>query len=320
MIKKSEVDSIVESLNKNKACIVSTDTVPGIISKSKEQIYRIKNRDLNKKLITFVDRKIKTENKIANYIMDKYWPGAVTIILDGISYRMPNDKDLLEIIKLTGNLYSSSANISGHEILKNEEQAREVFKDYKDEIYISSFTRDASKLSSTVIDCDNMKVIRQGDIVVDIKNIQSSKRLIYLGSDHAGFQMKEKVSFYLKKLGHEVIDKGTYSSERANYASYGSIVANEVRNNYGSVGIIICGTGIGISIAANRVKGIRSAPITSAKMATISRKHNDLNVLALAGRKISFWKNKRIVNAFLNTKYEGGRHQERIESLDNVNY
>jgi ribose 5-phosphate isomerase B len=139
---------------------------------------------------------------------------------------------------------------------------------------------------------------------------------IYIGSDHAGFELKEKVKHFLIDSKLEVVDKGCYSIERADYSDYGHLVADAVLAENNAVGIIICGSGVGISIAANRHKGIRAANAWNAEIAKLARQHNDANVLALPARFISETEAKEIVSVFLNEAFEGGRHLERIKKID----
>lgn len=139
---------------------------------------------------------------------------------------------------------------------------------------------------------------------------------IAIGADHAGFELKQEVIRYLKSKNFIVEDKGTYSSERADYPDFGHAVANAILNKEADLGIIMCGSGIGISIAANRHKGIRAALAWNQEIATLARQHNDANVLSLPARFISVEEAHKAIDAFLNTSFEGGRHQARIEKID----
>ena len=139
---------------------------------------------------------------------------------------------------------------------------------------------------------------------------------IAIGSDHAGFEMKQELIEYLKSKNLSVIDKGTYSAERADYPDFGHAVANVVLNKEADFGIILCGSGVGISIAANRHKGIRAALVWNAEIAALARQHNNANILALPARFISKEEAYKSIDAFLSGKFEGGRHQERIEKID----
>jgi ribose 5-phosphate isomerase B len=138
-----------------------------------------------------------------------------------------------------------------------------------------------------------------------------------LAADHGGFQLKEQIKEYLgDRKDLEIIDLGTYSDESVDYPNYGKACGEAVVSGKADRGIVFCGTGIGISIAANKVKGIRCALVTNVFMAEMSRKHNDANVLALGGRVLSREEAETIVEVWLTTEFEGGRHQRRVDLLD----
>ncbi|PIR33138.1 MAG: ribose 5-phosphate isomerase B [Alphaproteobacteria bacterium CG11_big_fil_rev_8_21_14_0_20_44_7] len=138
------------------------------------------------------------------------------------------------------------------------------------------------------------------------------KKIVF-GSDHAGFKLKEKLKAFLEE--HEMIDVGTDSEERADYPDFGYKAAEKVANGEADCGIIICGSGIGISIAANRNPKIRCALCRTPEDATLARQHNDANMLALGERLTDLHTAIDIVNAFLTTDFEGGRHAERVDKL-----
>jgi ribose 5-phosphate isomerase B len=140
---------------------------------------------------------------------------------------------------------------------------------------------------------------------------------IYLGSDHAGFELKEAIKEHLIKKGYIIEDLGTHSNERANYADYGHSVGKAVsKNPEVDKGVIICGTGIGISIAANRHPNVRAARCTSVDDAMITRMHNDANILAMGERSTKKELALKMVDIFFETKFEGGRHIDRIKSIE----
>ena len=138
---------------------------------------------------------------------------------------------------------------------------------------------------------------------------------IVVASDHAGFELKEFLKQELKDMGYEVLDLGTNSTESVDYPDFGHAAATAITDGRGSRGIIVCGTGIGVSIAANRHPGVRAALCHDAEMARLSRQHNDANVLALGGRTIEFNVAKACMVSFLNTQFEGGRHVRRVTKL-----
>jgi len=140
---------------------------------------------------------------------------------------------------------------------------------------------------------------------------------IAVGSDHAGFSLKELLSAHLRGLGHEVEDFGTDSAERSvDYPDFGAAVGRAVAGGIADLGVCACGTGIGISIAANKIPGIRAANVHDVTTATLARRHNHANVLCMGGRTVGEVTAVDALDAFLATAPEGGRHQRRIEKLD----
>ncbi|HPQ08863.1 MAG TPA: ribose 5-phosphate isomerase B [Bacteroidia bacterium] len=139
---------------------------------------------------------------------------------------------------------------------------------------------------------------------------------ICIGSDHAGFELKEKLKKYLLSKGIEIIDKGTYSADSVDYPDYGHAVANAVLNNECDFGIAICGSGNGINMAVNKHKGIRGALCWNEEIARLAKQHNNANVISLPGRFIDEHSAQKIVDAFMTAEFEGGRHQKRIEKID----
>ena len=141
---------------------------------------------------------------------------------------------------------------------------------------------------------------------------------IAIASDHAGYEQKAALVPFLQSLGHEVIDLGPDNAERVDYPDYAVAVGKAVAAGEADKGVLVCGTGIGMAIAANKVRGIRAANITSVDFAKLTRQHNDANVLTLSGRFVSLEDNKAIVEAFLNTEFEGGRHVGRLEKIAEI--
>ena len=141
---------------------------------------------------------------------------------------------------------------------------------------------------------------------------------VAVGCDHGGFILKEAVVDELKKLGAEVVDFGCFSTESVDYPEYGLKVANAVAQQRCDLGVVMCGTGIGISIAANKVKGIRCGLCTSVEMAKLTRQHNNANMLAMGGRILETETAFAIVDAFIDTQFEGGRHKRRTDMLDEM--
>lgn len=141
---------------------------------------------------------------------------------------------------------------------------------------------------------------------------------IALGADHGGFELKEKVKTHLIKNGYEVLDLGTNSCDSVDYPEFGHAVGNVVAEKKAEFGIVICGTGIGISIAANKVAGIRAALCTNTTMARLTREHNNANILAMGGRIIGDVLALEMVDVFLTTEFQGGRHEKRINKIETI--
>lgn len=142
--------------------------------------------------------------------------------------------------------------------------------------------------------------------------------LIAIGCDHVGFELKNHVIEYLQQNGHSIKDFGTNSTERTDYPVFGHSVAKAVASGECEKGIVICGTGVGISIAANKVPGIRAVVCSEPYSALLSRRHNDTNVLAFGSRVVGCDLALMIVEAWLSGEFEGGRHKNRIDSIERI--
>lgn len=138
----------------------------------------------------------------------------------------------------------------------------------------------------------------------------------YIATDHAGYAVKAFTKAYVEALGHEVIDLGPDSEDRVDYPDFAKKCADAVMADKGSHGILICGTGIGISIAANKVSGIRAALCHDAFTATATRAHNDANILCFGERVVGKGVIESMLDAFCNTPFEGGRHAGRVEKIE----
>jgi ribose 5-phosphate isomerase B len=141
---------------------------------------------------------------------------------------------------------------------------------------------------------------------------------IYLGCDHAAYEEKEILKKHLVDTGHEVVDHGPYNAERCDYPDYASKVAKSVANEEASKGVLICGSGIGVSMVANRYKRIRAALIRNIEEAQLSRAHNDANILCLGARLTPVEDLKSIIDAWLEAKFEEGRHSGRIAKFNEL--
>ncbi len=138
---------------------------------------------------------------------------------------------------------------------------------------------------------------------------------IAIGSDHVGYPLRLQIAAYLHEKGYAVIDFGPDGEARCDYPVYGEKVARAVASGSCDLGVLICGTGIGISLAANKVKGIRAAVCSETYSAKMARMHNDANIIAFGARVVGLDVAKEIVDAFLSASFEGGRHQNRVDMI-----
>ena len=138
---------------------------------------------------------------------------------------------------------------------------------------------------------------------------------IALSADHAGYELKDALIAWLHEAGHEIVDLGTTSGESVDYPRYGASLAEALADGRAERGITICGSGIGIAIAANRNPACRCAQVAEPLSAELARRHNDANAIALGARLIGVDMAKACVTAFLSTEFEGGRHQHRVDQL-----
>ncbi|MDC1186740.1 ribose 5-phosphate isomerase B [Crocinitomicaceae bacterium] len=141
------------------------------------------------------------------------------------------------------------------------------------------------------------------------------KKLVPIGCDHAGFQLKEKIISHLINKGYEIEDFGCYSEESIDYPDFGHLVASKVEENEGVLGVIICGSGNGINMTANKHAGVRSALCWKKELAELARQHNNANIIALPARFISLEEGIEMVDVFLSTEFEGGRHGRRVDKI-----
>lgn len=145
-----------------------------------------------------------------------------------------------------------------------------------------------------------------------------NRKTISVGCDHAGFAIKEVVIAHLKERGFDVIDVGTYSTESCNYPTFAHAVCKNIQDGVSELGILICGTGIGMSIAANKHKGIRAAACSDTFSARLTRMHNNANVLCFGERVVGMGLACDLVDGFLDAEFEGGKHQVRIDMITEI--
>ena len=141
---------------------------------------------------------------------------------------------------------------------------------------------------------------------------------IVIGSDHAGFKLKENLKEFLVLEGYQVVDHGTYSLDSVDYPDFAHKVANDVNNGTIEKGILVCGSGQGVCMTANKYKGVRASLAWTAKIAGLSREHNNANVVCLPARFIEVTEAQNVVKTFLNTAFEGGRHERRVNKIGEI--
>jgi len=140
--------------------------------------------------------------------------------------------------------------------------------------------------------------------------------IISIGNDHAGTNHKKEIEKELKKTGIEVINKGTDNEESVDYPDLAHPVAEDVKNKKADLGIVICGSGNGVAMTANKHKNIRAAICWNKEMALLAREHNDANIISIPARFVSIEETKQIIEVFLNTSFEGGRHKRRTDKIN----
>ena len=138
---------------------------------------------------------------------------------------------------------------------------------------------------------------------------------ISIASDHAGFEQKQALVDYLAAQGHDVIDRGPDTDDRVDYPDYAELVARDVAGGAAERGVLVCGTGIGMAMAADKVPGVRAANIINSEFAALCREHNDANVITLSGRFVPLEENERILDTFFATDFGGGRHAGRVQKI-----
>ncbi len=141
---------------------------------------------------------------------------------------------------------------------------------------------------------------------------------ISIGSDHAGFELKKNIGEWLKKNGHEVVDRGSESTESVDYPDFAFVVAKDVAGGDSERGIVVCGSGVGVAIVANKVKGIRAANCYNEEIAALSRAHNDANVMTLGARFVNEEEALSIVKVWIEHKFVGDRHQRRLDKISKL--
>ncbi len=140
--------------------------------------------------------------------------------------------------------------------------------------------------------------------------------IVSIASDHAGFEQKQQLVEFLKDEGYQVVDQGPQSDERVDYPDFAVLVGKDVSSGRVDRGVLVCGTGVGMALAADKIAGVRAANIINTQFAELCRQHNNANVITLSGRFVSLDENKEILRTFLTTEFEGGRHADRVAKID----
>ncbi len=326
----------------NGVVVYPTDTVYGIgcvfdNDSSVKRIYDLKNRDHSKALPLLISDisqlRMLTDDvsESARKLMDVFWPGALTLVFNHnghvsdlitagkptVAVRMPDNPDLRAVIdKLGKPIIGTSANLSGEPSITSYRDAAKRFAGTADMV-INGKCHD--NIPSTIVDVTDEYpvIIRRGSITEDeiekVINERACKMKIAIGSDHRGSTLRNSLIDHLVSLKCEVIDCGTSADHPVDYPVIARDVAERVQNGSADYGILICGTGLGMSIAANKFKGIRAALCNSTFMAERARLHNNANILCL-GAEFDVDQNA-IVDVFIKQEYEGGRHQKRLDMI-----
>ena len=344
---KLDSAKVIKSFEAGGVVVFPTDTVYGIgcvydDEDAVKKIFKLKQRDSNKPLPLLLSSKEQlflvsdNRNAYAEALADAFWPGALTLVvkksknvsdivtcgIPTVAVRCPNNASLISLIKKLGRpIIGTSANISGEPSITSYSKAKLVFSETADCVVEGKCT---DNIPSTIVDVTGRtpKILREGPITSkQIKEIisrvrekkVSSKMKIAIGTDHRGFGLKEDLVKYLKETGYEVLDCGPAEGIIVDYPVSVEKVAKAVQTGKADRGILICGTGLGVSIAANKFKGIRAALCNSEFMAERCRLHNNANILCL-GAEYDI-DQKAIVKIFLTQEYEGGRHQKRLDMI-----
>ena len=263
-------------------------------------------------------------------IIARYMPGPLTVLLRAkdvvpgyvthntgiIGIRVPDMDYIREMIAYLGKpLLVPSANRSGEPPFTEYE---DVINEFKDEIGYVYPKNALGNKPSTIIDLtsDTIKLIRQGDISVEEIERETNMLRIAIGSDHGGFDAKKQVIEYLKKQNIDVVDCGTYSLESCDYPIFGKAAAEKVASQECDYGVVICTSGEGIMIAANKVPGIRCGLAYNDDVARLMRQHNNANMIAFGAKFMDIEDIKRRIDIFLSTEFEGGRHERRVKEIE----
>lgn len=340
LVNQTEIQLVVDALLAGQVVAIPTETVFGFaVLASRKDAYdrlsEIKKRT-TEKAFPLVVHNFETINKVAkpsfmaHRIIQQFLPGALTVVLpvrselaphingglDTVAIRIPDHTFVRTLLSaLNEPILLTSANISGQPPLLDDVHVMEQFGGIVDVVVRGNCS---AAVPSTIVKIEDSKLLLLREGSIPFSNIQSFARqpfLISIGSDHAAFDMKMAIIKHLKSEGIEVSDVGTHSKESCDYPVYAINASEMVAKGIAQLGIVICGTGIGASIAANKVKGVRAALVHSVEFAQLAKQHNDANVLALSGRFQTVEENEEMVDAWLQSFYEAGRHTRRVNQI-----
>lgn len=342
IIQEKDFEKALSILQKNGLIALKTDTVYGLaISSHCDANYRklakVKNRPEGKPFPLMLSSVEEAEkylilNKRDRILMRRFMPGPVTFILkrkenifpflgeqETLGVRVAKDPWLRSLIEANGApIWLPSANLSNHPTALNHTMVLEQLSGKIDAVVKG---KAPGGLASTVVDLSGstIKILREGPISEkEIKEALSMEK-IAIACDHGAYEQKEMIKEYLLEEGYEVKDFGAYSEESVDYPDVIYPAAKAVAEGSYDRGIVLCGSGIGASITANKVKGVRCALVSSKEVAQLTREHNDSNVLALAGRTTDKETNMDIVKTWLEVDFsEDDRHVRRIDKLHQI--
>ena len=329
-----------EILKKHGVIAFPTETVMGLgvaydDEIAFEKLNKVKGRPENKPYSLMLGNKediskyayiSKEEQKVINAFL----PGPLTILLkkknlprwvtldsEYVGIRVPNLPIINSVINTFGKpILAPSANRSGDKPALTSKEVENIFGNELDLI----IPGDASnELASTIVKIDNgVQIIRQGIITKEqIEEVLNKTMKIAIGNDHAGYKAKISVMTYLENQGYKVFDCGSFNEERCDYPDFAKAVGAKVINKVADFGILICGSGEGISIAANKIKGIRCGIAYNDEVAKLMKQHNDANVIAFGARFMTVDQMIQRINIFMSATFEGGRHTQRVEKIEN---
>ena len=335
----NEFELVKKALDSSLVVAFPTETVMGLgVYFDDEKAYHLLNQIKRRPEDKPYTMMLGDENDIDKYayltlrdrqIISKFMPGPITVLLRAkpsvpnyvthgtgiIGIRVPDMQNMRDMLHyLDKPLLVPSANRSGERPLKTY---IEVQKEFGDELgYI--YQEDALGLKpSTIVDLTNedVKIIREGPI--SLEDIKRSVRImkIAVGCDHGGLEYKNAIKEHLEKAGHQVIDVGTYSHDSCHYPTFGIAVGEKVASKECDFGVVVCTSGEGIAIAANKVKGVRCGLAYNDEVARLMREHNNANVISFGQKFMELDDVLRRVDIFLSTEFAGGRHATRVDLI-----